>query len=51
MAERFCRFCRRRARQNIDVMAGIAPGLDFNFAELEKQGMVILLAWSKKLNN
>ena len=32
----FADFAATAARQNIDVMAGIAPGLDFNFAELEK---------------
>ena len=32
----FADFVAAAARQNIDVMAGIAPGLDFNFAELEK---------------
>ena len=32
----FADFAAAAARQNIDVMAGIAPGLDFNFAELEK---------------
>ena len=32
----FADFAASAARQNIDVMAGIAPGLDFNFAELEK---------------
>ena len=32
----FTDFAAAAARQNIDVMAGIAPGLDFNFAELEK---------------
>ncbi len=32
----FTDFAAAAARQNIDLMAGIAPGLDFNFAELEK---------------
>lgn len=32
----FADFAATAARQNIDVMAGIAPGLDFNFAEIEK---------------
>ena len=32
----FADFVSAAARQNIDVMAGIAPGLDFNFAELGK---------------
>ena len=31
----FADFAAAAARQNIDVMAGIAPGLDFNFADLE----------------
>ena len=47
----FADFAAAAARQNIDVMAGIAPGLDFNFAELEKTRDGDFACLVKKLNN